>query len=90
MERRGPGGILSSMTPVSVSARPGGLWQVVLPDDRVEVCDTLHEAWRVGSAAANRFGPRELIVFDVYHRVVVHELVEGVREAGRPAAGHVA
>ena len=65
------------LTRVRVDLSPRGVWEVALPErvDRLR-CKTIEEASRIahGLAAARR--PCELIVYDAYHRVVEHELIQ--------------
>jgi hypothetical protein len=62
---------------VRVDLSPRGAWEVVLPErvDRLR-CKTVEEASRIAHRLAAARRPCELIVYDAYHRVVEHELIQ--------------
>lgn len=54
-----------------------GNWEVMLSDQRDRItCETLAAARRLAHRYAAHRHPCELVVFDAYHRVLQHEIID--------------
>ena len=72
-----------SPTIVHVDMNPRGSWEIAIPDrDAPITCETYDDARRVGYRWAARWHPCELVVRDAYHRVRVHEFIDGEDRSG--------
>ena len=60
-----------------------GNWEIALSDQRDRItCETLADARLVAHRYAAHRHPCELVVFDAYHRVVQHEIIDHDDEDG--------
>ncbi len=60
-----------------------GNWEIALSDQRDRItCQTLADARRVAHRYAADRHPCELVVFDAYHRVLQHEIIDHADEDG--------
>jgi hypothetical protein len=57
---------------------------VLCPDGRYATCESIEDARRLARLSAAGAKPCELTVCDAYHRVVEHELIDGVTNEDQP------